>query len=140
MSQAETREKTRFAMRPSLRFVRSLDQVFLLVLGAILSYLGRRILDKTLDFIMKKTWAIARPRIRGFVSRLIWYFPVGIVVLTLQALVGLGYLSRPTSTTLPILDDFMFYAVPWTGLLLTTLGLSIGGPRRSFNGIRIVKA
>ena len=117
-------------MNPSLRFVRSLDRI----VEWILSFF----LGKMLDIVLKKSWTIARPRVSGFVSRLTWYFPAGIFVITYQALSGLGYVPPAATYNIPILDQFLFGAVTWSGLILIGLGMSMGGSRRYFAHIAIV--
>ena len=114
----------------SLRFVSSLEHE---VIDWLLNFIVRYFCGKILDFTIKRSWS----RVRQFVSRLTWFFPAGIGVLTLQVLTGLGYVSPPT-TYVPILDQAVFVLVTYMGLLLIGLGMSMGGPRRSFNGILIV--
>ena len=120
-------------MRPSVRFVRSIEQVILWLRNFIIGY----VLGKIFEFTVKKSWVIVRPRFFQFVSRLTWFFPAGIFTLTLQVLTGLGY-AHPPTTFVRILDQAIFVIVTEIGLILTGLGLSMGGPRRSFVGIQII--
>jgi hypothetical protein len=124
--------------RPSARFVGLIDRIAELILAFLTRYVIEKVFGKLLDTLLKKSWKMLRPKFLGFVSKLTWFFPVGILVLTLQALIGLGYVASPTSFNVPIIDQFIFGMVTWMGLLLTGLGMSMGGSRRNFGGVLIV--
>jgi hypothetical protein len=115
----------------SLRFVRSLEQQLIdFIRDLIIGYIG----GKILDFAIKRSW----PALRQFALRITWFFPVGVGALALQALISLGYLPPSPSLGMPILDQAVSVLVVEMGLLLTGLGLSMGGSRRSFRGVQIV--
>lgn len=117
-------------MRPSLRFVRSIEHE---IFDWLMNFFVRYLAGKVLDMMMRKSWDV----VQKLVSRLTWFFPFGIAVLAVQALTGLGFVSPP-SVGVQILDQAIFVFVVDMGAILTFLGLSMGGPRRSFNGILIV--